>query len=258
MSSQENKSIDESLNIPLLPQFTFDTFISGRTNHLVHLAAMVIANPTANTDTPLIIIGSIGLGKSHLLNAIGHSISSNFAQRTICYCPAHKFIDSLTSHTRNNTMNLFRNYFVNVDVLLLDDIHLLAGRADAEEEFLYIFNALGETHKRMIFSSDRLLSALEAMNEKLRSRLNDCLVLEIQPPNHEEKVSILMQQAKSLQISLPVEVGIYLAMLDILCIRELIGLLIKVDAYCSLHNIPITIDVTKEVVRSAYAKGKSI
>lgn len=258
MSSQKSESIEESLNMPLLPQFRFDTFISGRTNQLVHLAAMGIANSPAKTSTPLIIVGSVGLGKSHLLNAIGHSIRFNFAERTACYCPGHKFIDSLTNHTQNNTLNLFRDYFVNVDVLLLDDIHLLAGKTDAQEEFLYIFNALNDTHKQMVFTSDRPLSAIEGMNEKLRSRLQDFLVLEIQPPSYEEKITILIQWAKSLQITLPVEVCNYLASLDIFCIRELIGLLIRIDAYCSLQNISITINVTKEAVKSTYAEGKSM
>lgn len=247
MSSQKSESIEESLNIPLIDQFTFDTFISGTTNHLVHLAATNIANSPAKASSPLIIVGSVGLGKSHLLNAIVHSIRSNFTERIICYYPAHKFIDSLTNHTRNNNLNLFRNYFKNVDALLLGDIHLFSGKTGVQEEFLYIFNALHETHKQMVFTSDRHLHTIEAMNEELRSRLQECLVLEIQPPGYEEKIAILIQQAESLQITLPVEVCKYLASLDIFCIRELIGLLIRVNAYCSLQNIPITIDAAREL-----------
>lgn len=249
-SSQEQTVTQIALPEPVFtnlnPKYTFDLFVSGTGNQFAHAAAMAVANNPADTYNPLFIYGGVGLGKSHLLNSIGHTIRANSPESNVYYCSAEKFMYEMVNHLRLKKMDIFRNRFRNVDVLLIDDIQFISGKTGTQEEFFYTFNALHDDHKQIVITSDKFPREISDLEERLRSRFEWGLIADIQPPDVETKIAILKKKSEITRIKLPEDVYYFLASSDTRNIRELEGMLIRLGAFSSLQNIPITLDMAKE------------
>jgi len=239
-------ALPEPVFTNLNPKYTFDLFVSGTGNQFAHAAAMAVANNPADTYNPLFIYGGVGLGKSHLLNSIGHTIRANSPESNVCYCSAEKFMYEMVNHLRLKKMDVFRNRFRNVDVLLIDDIQFISGKTGTQEEFFYTFNALHDAHKQIVITSDKFPREISDLEERLRSRFEWGLIADIQPPDVETKIAILKKKSEITRIKLPDDVYYFLASSDTRNIRELEGMLIRLGAFSSLQNIPITLEMAKE------------
>ena len=231
---------------PLNQKYTFDLFVSGTGNQFAHAAAMAVANNPADTYNPLFIYGGVGLGKSHLLNSIGHVIRKNSPQLNVCYCSAEKFMYEMVNHLRLKKMDVFRNRFRNVDVLLIDDIQFISGKTGTQEEFFHTFNALHDAHKQIVITSDKFPREISDLEERLRSRFEWGLIADIQPPDVETKIAILKKKSEVTRVFFPEDVYYFLASSDTRNIRELEGMLIRLGAFSSLQNIPVTLEMAKE------------
>lgn len=230
---------------PLNPRYTFEQFVSGSGNQFAHAAAMAVANNPAITYNPLFIYGGVGLGKSHLLHAIGHQILEQNPATRICYCSAEKFMHEMVNSIRLNKMENFRERYRSVDVLLIDDIQFIAGRERTQVEFFHTFNTLYESHKQIVITSDKFPREMPNLEERLRSRFEWGLIADIQAPDIETKIAILKKKAELNRINLPDDVASFLASSDTRNIRELEGMLIRLGAYSSLQHIPITLAMAK-------------
>jgi chromosomal replication initiator protein len=230
---------------PLNPRYTFDQFVSGSGNQFAHAAAMAVANNPAITYNPLFIYGGVGLGKSHLLHAVGHQMLTQKPETRVCYCSAEKFMHEMVNCIRLNKMEEFRERYRSVDVLLIDDIQFIAGRERTQVEFFHTFNSLYESHKQIVITSDKFPREMPNLEERLRSRFEWGLIADIQPPDVETKIAILKKKAELNRIVLPDEVAYFLASSDTRNIRELEGMLIRLGAYSSLQHIPITLVMAK-------------
>ena len=231
---------------PLNHKYTFDLFVSGTGNQFAHAAAMAVANNPADTYNPLFIYGGVGLGKSHLLNAIGHTIRTTSPELNVCYCSAEKFMYEMVNALRQKKMEHFRARFRTIDVLLVDDIQFISGKVGTQEEFFHTFNALYDTHKQIVITSDKFPREISDLEERLRSRFEWGLIADIQPPDVETKIAILKKKSEITKIRLPDDVTYFLASSDTKNIRELEGMLIRLGAYSSLQNVPITLDMARE------------
>ncbi|MEI6305314.1 MAG: chromosomal replication initiator protein DnaA [Deltaproteobacteria bacterium] len=243
----------ENTFTPLNSKYTFELFVSGTGNQFAHAAAMAVANNPPDTYNPLFIYGGVGLGKSHLLNAIGHLIRKNSPEKNVCYCSAEKFMYEMVNHIRLTKMDLFRNRFRNVDVLLIDDIQFISKKTGTQEEFFYTFNALYEARKQIVITSDKFPREISDLEERLRSRFEWGLIADIQPPDLETKIAILKKKSEITKIQLPENVIYFLAASDTRNIRELEGMLIRLGAYSSLQGIPITLEMAKENLKDIIA-----
>lgn len=239
----------ESTFTPLNSKYTFELFVSGTGNQFAHAAAMAVANNPADTYNPLFIYGGVGLGKSHLLNAIGHTIRSTSPELKVCYCSAEKFMYEMVNALRQKRMEQFRTRFRNLDVLLIDDIQFISGKVGTQEEFFHTFNALYDLHKQIVITSDKFPREILDLEERLRSRFEWGLIADIQPPDVETKIAILKKKSQITGIRLPEDVIYFLAASDTRNIRELEGMLIRLGAYSSLQGVPITLDMAKETLR---------
>jgi chromosomal replication initiator protein len=236
----------ESSFTPLNHKYTFDLFVSGGSNEFAHNAAMAVANNPADTYNPLFIYGGVGLGKSHLLNAIGHTIRSTSSHLNVCYCSAEKFMYEMVNALRQKKMDLFRERFRTVDVLLVDDIQFISGKVGTQEEFFHTFNALYDSHKQIVITSDKFPREISDLEERLRSRFEWGLIADIQAPDMETKIAILKKKSEITKIRIPDDVTYFLASSDTRNIRELEGMLIRLGAYSSLQNVPITLEMARE------------
>ncbi len=230
-------------------KYTFEEFVSGSSNQFAYAAAMAVANNPATTYNPLFIYGGVGLGKTHLVNAIGNAILKKSPQMRICYYTSEKFMNELINSLRYNRMDEFRNKFRSMDVLLIDDIQFLAGKERTQEEFFHTFNALYDSHKQIIVTSDKFPKEIPGLEERLRSRFEWGLIADIQPPDVETKLAILKMKAEQNHIKLPEEVSLFLANSFCNNVRELEGYLIRVGAYASLTSIPISLEMTRDVLK---------
>lgn len=230
-------------------KYTFEEFVSGSSNQFAYAAAMAVANNPATTYNPLFIYGGVGLGKTHLVNAIGNAIQKKSPQMRICYYTSEKFMNELINSLRYNRMDEFRNKFRSMDVLLIDDIQFIAGKERTQEEFFHTFNALYESHKQIIVTSDKFPKDIPGLEERLRSRFEWGLIADIQPPDVETKLAILKMKAEQNSIKLPEDVALFLA--NSICnnVRELEGYLIRIGAYASLTAIPISLEMTRDVLK---------
>jgi len=236
----------EQVFTPLNQRYTFDLFVSGTGNQFAHAASMAVANNPADTYNPLFIYGGVGLGKSHLLNSIGHTIRENSPELSVCYCSAEKFMYEMVNHLRLKKMDVFRNRFRTVDVLLIDDIQFISGKTGTQEEFFHTFNALYDAHKQIVITSDKFPREISDLEERLRSRFEWGLIADIQPPDVETKIAILKKKSEVARVFFPEDVYYFLASSDTRNIRELEGMLIRLGAFSSLQNIPVTLDMAKE------------
>lgn len=246
---ETKNTINEISFTPLNNKYTFDLFVSGTGNQFAHAAAMAVANNPADTYNPLFIYGGVGLGKSHLLNAIGHNIRTNSPELNVCYCSAEKFMYEMVNALRQKKMEHFRARFRTIDVLLVDDIQFISGKVGTQEEFFHTFNALYDMHKQIVITSDKFPREISDLEERLRSRFEWGLIADIQPPDVETKIAILKKKSEITKIRLPDDVTYFLASSDTKNIRELEGMLIRLGAYSSLQNIPITLEMARESLK---------
>ncbi len=245
-TDEATKKINHYQNISILnPRYTFDQFVSGTGNEFAHSVAMAVANNPATTYNPLFIYGGVGLGKSHLLTAIGHFIYNKDNSNRVCYCSTEKFMHEMVNCIKLNKMELFREQYRNVDILLIDDIQFISRKERTQVEFFHTFNSLYESNKQIVITSDKFPRDIPDLEDRLRSRFEWGLIADIQPPDLETKIAILKKKADINKIHLPDDVAYYLASSDTRNIRELEGMLIRLGAYSSLQNKPINIEMAK-------------
>lgn len=235
---------------PLNKKYTFDLFVNGSSNQFACAAATAVSENPAEKYNPLFIYGGVGLGKSHLLNAIGHSVLRNNPSSVVCYCSAEKFMFEMVNALQKGKMDNFRDRFRNVDVLLIDDIQFISGKTGTQEEFFHTFNNLYENHKQIVISSDKFPRQITGLEERLRSRFEWGLIADILPPDIETKIAILRKKAEINCITIPDDVVLFLAESDTKNIRELEGMLIRLGAYSSMKSIPITLEMARENLKN--------
>lgn len=245
---------DDGLN----SNYTFESFVVGSCNQFAHAASLAVANVPAKDYNPLFIYGGVGLGKTHLLNAIGNRIVQNDPLLKVCYISSEKFTNELINCLKNEKMTDFRNKYRNKDVLLLDDIQFLGGKERTQEEFFYTFNSLYDSHKQIVITSDKLPKDIPGLEERLRSRISWGLIADIQPPDIETKVAILSKKAEYFNISLPNEVGLFLASNLGSNIRELEGALTRLRAFSSLTGQEINISMANEILKDLFQERQKI
>jgi len=232
----------------LNPSYTFEAFVVGSSNQFAHAAALAVANLPAKNYNPFFIYGGVGLGKTHLVNAIGNQIIRNDPSAKVSYLSSEKFTNELINSLRYEKMTDFRNKYRTKDALLVDDIQFLGGKERTQEEFFHTFNTLYDSNKQIVITSDKLPKDIPGLEERLRSRISWGLIADIQPPDIETKVAILCKKAELYNISLPNDVGLFLASQLGSNIRELEGALTRLRAYSSLTGNEISSSMVKEVL----------
>lgn len=233
----------------LNPKFTFANFIVGSSNQFAHAAGIAVGTNPTHAYNPLFIYGSVGLGKTHLLHAIGNEIHRNNPHNRIRYLSAESFTVDLIQSLKKDDMISFRGRYRPLDVLLVDDIQFLAGKERTQEEFFFTFNCLYETHKLVVFSCDRSPKDLQNIEERLRSRFGSGLIADIKPPDLETKIAILYKKAETYQKTIPPEVATFIADNIRSNIRDLEGLLLRIIAYSSFTRREIDLELAKEVLK---------
>src|SRR6266446_6260576 len=234
----------------LSSRYTFDAFVIGSGNQFAHAACQAVAERPSKAYNPLFLYGGVGMGKTHLMQAIGHEIKRRQPQAAICYVSSEKFTNEMINSLRYDKMTSFRDKFRNVDVLLIDDIQFLAGKERTQEEFFHTFNALHESMKQIVIASDRPPKELSEIEDRLRSRFEWGLIADIQPPDLETKVAILQKKGESERVSLPTDVALFIAQNVRTNVRELEGAMIRLVAYCSLTGAEITLSTAQQVLRN--------
>lgn len=242
--------VNTSLNL----NYSFERFVVGPCNQFAHAACVAVAEQPAKNYNPLFIYGGVGLGKTHLINAIGlHTIAKS--DKNILYVSAEEFMNELISSIRYDKMPKFRDKFRNIDFLLIDDIQFIAGKERTQEEFFHTFNTLHDAGKQIVVASDKLPKDIPNLEGRLRSRFEWGLVADIQPPEIETKIAIIGKKAQESNINIPNNVAYYIASKAESSIRELEGFLIRIAAYASLTGREITMDLVKEVLNKILKKG---
>lgn len=246
----------------LNPRYTFSTFVIGAGNRFAHAASLAVAETPAKAYNPLFIYGGVGLGKTHLMHAIGHHVQAHTPSSRVVYISSERFTNEFINCILEKAGDQFRNKYRSVDVLLIDDIQFLAGKEQTQEEFFHTFNALHENNKQIIISSDRPPKEIPTLENRLRSRFEWGLLTDIQPPDLETRIAILRKKAIADNLDISNEVLAFIAGQVVSNIRELEGALIRVVAYSALMNRPIDFDLAaqalKEIVAPANPKTISI
>ncbi len=238
--------------------YSFDRFVVGPCNQFAHAACVAVAEQPAKNYNPLFIYGGVGLGKTHLLNAIGiHSLKLN-SERNVLYVSAEEFMNELIGSIRYDRMPKFRDKFRNIEYLLIDDIQFIAGKERTQEEFFHTFNTLHDSGKQIVVTSDKFPKDIPNLEGRLRSRFEWGLVADIQPPEIEMKMAILGKKAQESSLSLPNNVAYYVASKSESSIRELEGYLIRIAAYASLAGREITMDLAKDVLNTITKQEKAL
>jgi len=245
-SSRAQKSVGLSLN----PKYTFDNFVIGKANEFAHAACSSVASNPADKYNPLFIYGGVGLGKTHLLQAIGHSVQQKNPSARVCYYTSERFMNDFINYISRQKMSEFRVKFRNVDILLIDDIQFWGGKERTQEEFFHTFNTLYEAHKQIVVTSDKFPKDIDGLEERLRSRFEWGLVADIQPPDTETKIAILRKKAKAENVKIPDDVAEWLAGVSDSNVRELEGFLNRIIAVSSLTNQEITLGMSKEALKN--------
>lgn len=248
---------DDQIDVQLNPRFTFDNFVVGANNRFAHAAALAVAESPTRSYNPLFIYGGVGLGKTHLLHAIGQYIREHTSQMKVVYVSSEKFMNEMINSIRDDRTLAFRNKYRGIDVLLIDDIQFLAGKESTQEEFFHTFNALYEARRQVVVTSDSHPREIPTLEERLRSRFEWGLITDIQPPDLETRMAILRKKAEWDKLDLPDEVILFLATKIKSNIRELEGSLIRLSAYASFTGSEITIDLAKEVLKDILKEDES-
>jgi chromosomal replication initiator protein len=237
-------------------KYTFDTFVIGSGNRFAHAASLAVAEAPAKAYNPLFIYGGVGLGKTHLMHAIGHYVIDHNPAAKVVYLSSEKFTNEFINSIRDNKTVDFRNKFRSVDVLLIDDIQFLAGKEQTQEEFFHTFNTLHEESKQIVISSDRPPKEIPTLEDRLRSRFEWGLITDITPPDLETRIAILRKKAKAEGLDIPNEVMLYIANQIDTNIRELEGALIRVVAFSSLINQDMNADLAAEALKDIIPSSK--
>jgi chromosomal replication initiator protein len=234
----------------LNPRYTFDAFVIGSGNQFAHAACQAVAERPSKAYNPLFLYGGVGMGKTHLMQAIGHEVKRCQPQASICYVSSEKFTNEMINSLRYDKMTSFRDKFRTVDVLLIDDIQFLTQKERTQEEFFHTFNTLHESMKQIVIASDRPPKELAEFEDRLRSRFEWGLIADIQPPDLETKVAILQKKAEQEKVTLPTDVALFIASNIRSNVRELEGALIRLVAHSSLIGAEITLPYTQQVLKN--------
>ncbi len=234
----------------LIQNYTFSSFVVGGGNQFAHAAAKAVSKHPGKSYNPLFIYGGVGLGKTHLINAIGHEATAKQRKDNVVYLSSESFTNELIVHLRKNRMTEFKNRFRRADVLILDDVQFLSGRERTQEEFFHTFNSLHESSKQIILTSDRFPNEIGGLEDRLRNRFEWGLIADIQPPDLETRVAILQKKSRAKRISLPDDVALFMASHVTANIRELEGGLTRLGALAALNQADITVNFARQVLKN--------
>ena len=234
----------------LIQNYTFSSFVVGGGNQFAHAAARAVSKHPGKSYNPLFIYGGVGLGKTHLINAIGHETSVRRGGDNIVYLSSESFTNELIVHIRKNRMTEFKNKFRRADVLILDDVQFLSGRERTQEEFFHTFNSLHESSKQIVLTSDKFPNEIGGLEERLRNRFEWGLIADIQPPDLETRVAILQKKSRAKRISLPDDVALFIASHVTSNVRELEGGLTRLGALAALNQADITVNFARQALQN--------
>lgn len=238
----------KGMAVGLNPRYTFETFVKGTSNQFALAAAQRVAETPGRSYNPLFIYGSAGLGKTHLLHAIGYYVHQNYAHYEVRYVSTETFLNEYVDGIRNNTIAAFKKRYREVDVLLIDDIQFMEGKEGLQEEFFHTFNSLHGANKQIVISSDRMPDAIPTLEDRLRGRFRWGLITDIQPPDMETRLAILRNKAERERTSVSNDVLEFIASKVTTNIRELEGALIRVAAYASLNKTHVDVDMARQLL----------
>ncbi len=248
--SPAKKSARTAINSTLNPNYSFDRFVVGASNQFAHAASVAVADQPAKNYNPLFIYGGVGLGKTHLMQAVGSAIKKNWKEMRLAYVSSEKFTNEVINSLRYDRMVSFRDKYRSVDVLLMDDIQFIAGKERTQEEFFHTFNTLYEAQKQVVISSDILPKDIPGLEERLRSRFAWGLTADLQPPDLETKMAILAKKSEVQGVTLPENVAQFIATKIKSSIRDLEGALVRLIAYSSLTGTEVSLPMAQQVLKN--------
>lgn len=252
----ESSTNEDALVSVLNPKYTFDTFVIGNSNRFAHAAALAVAEAPAKAYNPLFIYGGVGLGKTHLMHAIGHFVLQQNSSLKVLYVSSEKFTNELINAIKDDKNEEFRSKYRNIDILLIDDIQFIAGKERTQEEFFHTFNALYEANKQIILSSDKSPKEIVTLEDRLRSRFEWGLIADMQAPDIETRIAILRKKAQLENLDVPNDIMVFIAEKIASNIRELEGALNRVIAYSSLTENEITVELATEALKDILSTNK--
>ena len=249
---ESNSSLTNGVILPglLNPRYTFDAFIVGKSNQLAHAASLAVSENPGRIYNPLFLYGGVGLGKTHLMHAIGHA--GEHVGLNVLYVTSEKFTNEIINAIRFQKTEEFRAKYRQIDILLVDDIQFIAGKESTEEEFFHTFNSLHDANKQIVVTSDRPPKAISSLQDRLRSRFEWGLLADVQPPEYEHRLAILRSKCESLRFTVPASVIEYIARPQCSSVREIEGALNRVIAYATLHDAPLTVQIASQALQHIY------